>query len=178
MLSARAYFLQKSINMNKEELKNLTDEARKLSQEGKWGVAIAKWQEIAQLSQDDDSKTEAKAYFHFALHRVNEQTMPYQSAPATQSLPPPETVIAPLSPPLFTYYPMPHPSPPNEKKEEYSTLKMVLAIVVVVGVIISIAIAIIAGLLLYYFSDWKEFITFLHELADVWVKLEHPPSSP
>ena len=167
--------------MNNEEFKNLTDEMHKLSQERKWGAVIAKCEEISQLPPGDADMAEAKSHFlhirDLALFmEAAEKGIPYQWVPATQPLQPAETPITSRSPPNI-YYSSIHPPSVNEKKEEGNKLKTVLNLVMVVCVAIAVITLPIAGLLLYYFSDWKDFIAFLHELADVWVKIKHPPSS-
>ena len=161
--------------MNNEKLKNLTDEMNKLSQERKWGAVIAKCEEISDLLPGDADKAEAKSHFlHIRdlalIMEAAEKRIPYQSVPATQPLQLTETTIAPSSHPNFTYY--------TVHQKEGGKFKMWMVLGVAVSVTISIAIIATVALLLYYFSDWKEFITFSQEMADLWVKLKHPPSSP
>ena len=162
--------------MNKEELKNFVDEVHKLSQEGKPGTVVAK----SQLPPGDADTAEAKDY-RLNIHNLAlimeaaEKGIPYQWVPATQPSQPKEPPIASHSPPESKIYL--HLSSDNEKKEGGNRIKMVLDVVMVVGVAIAVITLPIMGLLLYYFSDWKDFIAFLHELADVWVKIKHPPSS-
>ena len=163
--------------MNKEELKNFVDEVHKLSQEGKPGTVVAK----SQLPPGDADTAEAKDY-RLNIHNLAlimeaaEKGIPYQWVPATQPSQPKEPPITSRSPPNI-YYSSIHPPSVNEKKEEGNKLKTVLDVIMVVCVAIAVITLPIAGLLLYYFSDWKDFIAFLHELADVWIKIKHPPSS-
>ena len=59
--------------MDNTKLKNLTDEAHKLSREGKWGAAIAKWDDIILLLSDDSDRAEARAeaYYHRGCAKIH-----------------------------------------------------------------------------------------------------------